>query len=308
MAIVELYSKRQRKLRGELPDVYQYTVFPDPFRIQVVHILTDALGKSTVSFAISQNHKYIYDTLCREYGLLELKRPKSINLINDIFYFFLETPEPEIVLDVIELSFRMVNYIKNDHDNKYQYQAERLIDAEEAISELNQRFLEHGIGYQFESDQIIKVDSKYEHAEIVKPALLVLTEKRYAGANDEFLSAHEHYRHGNYKECLNDCLKSFESVMKIICDKRKWEYNKNDPAKKLISVCFENKLIPEYLESQFNSIRSILESGIPTIRNKLSGHGQGQDQVEVPFEFARYMLNMTGTTILFLNDLDNILK
>ena len=47
----------------------------------------------------------------------------------------------------------------------------------------------------------------------------------YAGANDEFLRAHEHYRHKRHKECLNECLKAFESMMKAICKKRRWPYS-----------------------------------------------------------------------------------
>lgn len=46
--------------------------------------------------------------------------------------------------------------------------------------------------------------------------MVVLSDKRYKGASQEFLAANEHYRHGRYKECLNDCLKAFESTMKII--------------------------------------------------------------------------------------------
>jgi hypothetical protein len=111
---------------------------------------------------------------------------------------------------------------------------------------LNQRFLEHGVGYQYESGEIIRVDSKLVHAEVVKPALGVLTNPIYSGANEEYLSAHQHYRDGKYKECLNDCLKSFESTMKAICSKRGWTYDKDkDTAKKLIDICFDNGLVPK---------------------------------------------------------------
>jgi hypothetical protein len=60
-------------------------------------------------------------------------------------------------------------------------------DYNSAVSELNTRFHEHAIGYQFESGQIIKVDSQLIHAEVVKPALALLSAPEYAGANAEFL-------------------------------------------------------------------------------------------------------------------------
>lgn len=38
MKIYELFSKRQKRLRGEVPDVYQYETIPPELRVQVVHI------------------------------------------------------------------------------------------------------------------------------------------------------------------------------------------------------------------------------------------------------------------------------
>ena len=71
------------------------------------------------------------------------------------------------------------------------------------LIELNYRFREHRVGYQYESGQIIKVDSQFVHSEVVKPALSFLSDPIYKGANEEFLKAHEHYRKRRYKECLN---------------------------------------------------------------------------------------------------------
>lgn len=137
-------------------------------------------------------------------------------------------------------------------------------------------------------------------SEAVKPTLAILREKIYRGANEEFLKAHEHYRHGRHKECLNEALKSFESVMKAICAKHKWTFDQNDTAKSLIDICLKNGLIPQYLQSQFSSLRSVLESGIPTVRNKLGGHGQGASITNVTEPMARYALNLTASNILFL--------
>jgi hypothetical protein len=115
------------------------------------------------------------------------------------------------------------------------------------------------------------------------------------------------YRHKRYKECLNDCLKALESTMKTICEHQGWKYESTDAAKKLISICFQNNLIPTYLETQFSALRQNIESGIPTIRNKLGGHGQSSQQITVPEYFASYQLNMTASTILFLVQAENSL-
>jgi hypothetical protein len=184
--------------------------------------------------------------------------------------------------------------------NSYRVYTIRQIEPAHAVTELNERFKEHGVGYQFESGEIIRVDSRFLHAEAVKPTLALLRDKDFEGANEEFLKAHEHYRHGRYKECLVEALKAFESTMKTICTLRDWPTSPTDTAKNLIATCMSNGLFPAYFDSQFSSIRSLLENGIPTLRNKNGGHGQGTSPFAVPEYLARYTLNLTATTILFL--------
>ena len=55
------------------------------------------------------------------------------------------------------------------------------------------------------------------HKQVTVPLLNLTHHKKFKGANEEYLKAHEHYRNGRNKECLTDCLKAFESAMKIIC-------------------------------------------------------------------------------------------
>lgn len=301
MGVFDLFSKRQKRLRGETPDVYVYDSLPRPLRVQIIHIVQDAFGEDHYN----QNeavklYDFVNNTLCREYGVFELKRHARTSQ-EALFNSFLEEESVEKALDFVELSFRLIeNFIASNA--QYRYATDRKIEAEDAIKELNDRFREHGVGYQFESNELIRVDSEYLHAEAVRPALLVLRGGAFTGANEEFLSAHEHYRHGRYKECLVDCLKSFESTMKAIFKLRGVPLQANATAKALISACFENGVIPGYLESQFTSLRSLLESGIPTVRNKNGGHGQGPDSITVPEYLARYVLNLTATSILFLTE------
>ena len=44
MKIYNLFSKRQKRLRGDVPDVYQYETIPHELRVQVVHIWNDVWG------------------------------------------------------------------------------------------------------------------------------------------------------------------------------------------------------------------------------------------------------------------------
>lgn len=302
MAVWELFSTRQKKSREDIPDIYQYEVLPQHLKIQIVHIVQDTYGddgyRSTLS---SDAYNFIYKTLCKEYGLLSLNNNHREANSEAILNFFLNCEDIEKSLDVIEILFRIIQiYISKNYHN-YKDNTSSSQDPNDAIKELNHRFKESGVGYQFESGEIIRVDSNIIHLEAVKPVLHLLgSNKIYQGSNAEFLEAHSHYRHQRYKECLVYCLKSFESLMKAICEKRSWPYNKNDTAKKLINICITNNLVPDYLQNQVSSIRTLLESGIPTIRNKEGGHGQGTEIVEVPEHLASYAMHLTATNLLFL--------
>lgn len=299
MAIFDIFSKRQKRLTVENPDVLIYDQLPESLRVQIVHIIRDAIGtdRSIYSNSAASTYDTVNDILCKEYGLFQLHKRNATSK-DAIFNFFLETTDINRALDVVELEFVIIESIKDDFT--YKNSTNRSIDPDDAIEELNIRFKEHGVGYQFESNKIIKIDSTFTHSAIIKPALSLLQNKIYSGANEEFLSAYEHYRHGRNKECLNDCLKSFESVMKVICNKRKWKYSVKDTSKTLIDICFSKNLIPSFLQSQFNSLRSLIESGIPTIRNRTSGHGQGINKIEVEDYIAGYALNLTASNILLL--------
>lgn len=299
MGVFDLFSKRQRRARGEMPDIYVYDKLSNQIRVQIVHIVQDAFGQDNYGRNNAANaYKFVKQTLCREYGLFELVEC-PVSDADSIFNFFLHEKSTERALDIVELCFKVINSLIRD-DHGYRYNTVRKIEADDAVAELNERLKEHGIGYQFESNEIIRVDSEFLHSEAVKPALTVLRGAGFKGANEEFLLAHEHYRHGRHKECLVESLKAFESTMKAICKLRGWRTQPGDTAKSLISVCLSNGLLPPYIESQFSSLRSLLESGIPTVRNKNGGHGQGAELVLVPAYLARYALNLTATTVLFL--------
>jgi hypothetical protein len=307
MGIFDLFSKRQKKLRGEIADVYQYENINKTFRVQVVHIIRDTFGSDNYGTNNVLNaFEFIHKSLCKEYGVFTLK--EHTNTYADAIYeFFLSIDDHEKALDVIEFSFKVINTFVRD--SSYQYHTSNIVQTpDDAIDELNKRFKEHGIGYQFESNELIRVDSQIVHSDIVKPVLTILHNKIYAGANEEFLKAHEHYRNDRYHECLNECLKSFESTLKTICDKNKWVYTQNDTANKLIKICFDNKLIPDYMQSQFTSLQALFSSGVPTIRNKNSGHGQGVNQNNVTQEMTSYMLHLTATNILFLAEQDKAIN
>lgn len=300
MPIFDLFSKRQKRLRGDLPEVFVYDQLPPPLRVQVVHIWRDAFGDFLdYDTPARQAYKIVHDALCREYGLFSLGKGDYDDEYTSLANFLLSEKNVEKVLDAIELSFRAIEQFASDAG--YRHKARPRLTAEDAVSELNARFVEHGVGYEYIDGELIRKDSEFAHAEIVKPALGLLRGQGFEGPNEEFRKAHEHYRHARYKECMNECLKALESTLKVICKRKGWPTNPNDTAKALLQVCFQNGLIPTYIQSEFTALRATLESGVPTVRNKTSGHGQGPSPTSVPPYLASYVLHLTATSILFLS-------
>lgn len=304
--ILELFSKRNKAKKDH--DVYEYEVLPNAFRVQVTYILNDLFGergeKLYEIMRIENIYKNLVEWLARDFGVFylhETYRHDIYNYKSEFINGFLSEKNVLKAIDYIELACRFANNISKDE--KYAYNVERYSFDEitnNAIEELNYRFNEHSLGYQFVEGQIIRRDNTFTHSEIIKPSLEILSRKRFKGASVEFHKAHEHYRKGKYHEALNECLKAFESTMRIICDKQKWTVKSNATASTLIKVCFEKQLIPAFWESKFTSLRTLLESGVPTARNKLSGHGAGAEEKEIPRYIVEYALNMTASTILFL--------
>ena len=61
MAITDLFHKRQKRLRGEYPDVYQYDELPDKLKIQIVHLWKETIGEDYSGGGwepSSSNHTY----------------------------------------------------------------------------------------------------------------------------------------------------------------------------------------------------------------------------------------------------------
>lgn len=305
MPVYDIYSKRkkQREQAGQ-PDVYEYGVIPEALRIQIMHIWKTAIGPwrdgsyrcddeppNTVWAAI-------HDILCREFGLLSLARGDTP--FTECCTFLLEESDVDNVLSMVEASFRMIDKVCSRLRPEQIYAAGISQEPDDAKNELNTRFREHGIGYQYVAGNIIRVDSQYTHDQVVLPAISFLQQPGFEGPSQEFLDAHRHYREGDTKDAISDALKAFESTMKSICSLMGWQYPQSATAKPLIDICFENGLIPKPVQGHFGSLRATLENGLPTISNRLARHGQGQDTVAVPEHYAAYALHLAAANIVFL--------
>ncbi len=291
----DLLSNRIRNVNGE-PEVYIYDDLPKEFRTQVYYILKDVI-EPYISHK-SNLWEIMVDTFAREKGL---KRLGFYNNAQDNIEKYLDCSTTEDVLDFIEYVFYKFDKAlrKITPEYKYNYDSNKAVDK--AISELNYRFRQHRLGYEFVGGEIIKIDNTIIHNNIIKPALRLIGDMAFLGAEQEIRTAFEYRRKSDNKNAILEAGKAFESTMKTICDKKGYSYDPNkDTAKKLIDILENNSFFPGYMTTYLKTLVVLLETGLPAVRNKNAAHGQGSSVVSVPDELAEYALNLATSNIVFL--------
>jgi hypothetical protein len=173
-------------------------------------------------------------------------------------------------------------------------------DPAKGLLELNERFLRAGVGYQFENEQIIRVDSQYMHAEVVKEALGLISEPSFEEANAEFMTAHRHLREGTLRDCNTAALWAVENVLKVICTARKWTYREGDTIERLVAVVRREGLFPDYLGGYFDNLIGAMKAGGPKIRDRQGGHGAAPGEDRVPDHIAAFALHLAAANIVML--------
>lgn len=141
--------------------------------------------------------------------------------------------------------------------------------------------------------KVIVKGSEIVQQEAIAPVLQLLSQPHFKAADAEFLAALEDYRKGDIGDCLVKCGSALESVMKVICDRRKWPYRQTDTASSLVKIMIAHTSLDPFFES--------LLLGVATIRNRMSSaHGAGVTVKQPARHVAQYALNLTASAILLL--------
>jgi hypothetical protein len=301
MPIVDLYSSRQKLAQQPAGDVWEYDNIPPVLRIQVSNIVAGALGPHRdYGYSSTPLYRLIVETVAHEHGRAQLasnldSRPKF-----QVLGCLRNEQELFVWLDTVEVALRCIENALGRIDEHERSINNIEISAAAAAKELNERFRRAGFGYRYEGGKIIRIDSELLHQEITQPALSILSDPRFAGANQEFRAAHDHRKAGDFRDCTVDALNAFESTMKAICDAKGWAYQKGARASDLIKILKANSLFPEVAEASIEQLLATLKSGLPTVRNTTGGHGQGSKPIETPEHIAVYALNLAGAKIRLL--------
>jgi hypothetical protein len=306
MPIRNIFSNRKAAAeRAGALDVYNYNDVPTKLRGQIVHILRDSIGipPEFDSHDIDGFWGLVHDSLCREYGQDHLA--SGYRNIERCIDWFTKIANADQALDFVEVSFDIVLAI-NEAVKAHRIDPLKSIGIkmtyQAAVDELNERFRQNGIGFQFVHPHIIRIDNQFIHAEAVLPALALLSNSLFKKSNEDFRDAHSAYREGRYKDCVVATQRAFESTLKAICTDRGWKFEKSDRAPELVKAARENHLFPEYLSKGFDTYIAMIKTGLPEVRNNAGGHGVSPNTPEVPGYIAAYAIHLTAANIVLLGD------
>jgi hypothetical protein len=290
MPLLDIFSKRKkREAAGRTPEVYQYEAIPRALRVQIVHIWRDAIGVpdrygTDIAFRAWET---IHDAMCREKGVFALSN--TLTHSENCVEYLINATDIDDILDIVELSFQMIEFI-NLQNTAYNLQQSGIkMFADDAVNELNGRFREHGVGYQYEKGQIIRVDRQFVHSEVVKPALVLLHEPAFKAANADFMLAHD---------AVVAAQRAFEATLKAICDQLGVPVKAGDRVSELIKAVRSAGVFPDYLDAGFDTYVAMLKTGLPGVRNNAGGHGEAPKAPPVPGYIAAYAIHMAASNIV----------
>lgn len=313
MAVVDLFHRREEdKVRAGQPDVYQYDHLPLALRMQVTMIIQAVLGPWGFQggYATSNWHgenwevwDVLDDVLRKELALPRLSLRQTPESAVLALVHGAETPQALGAIEVIFRSFDRSRRHISLPKRRSGFPGPQ--SPEEAIAELNVRFRQHGVGYQYHDGRLIRLDEDFTHDQIVLPALTMLAAPEFAAADQHFRKALECYRDDEPRQAMAEALSAVESSLKAIFDRRHWQYDKNATMKPLLDLAFREGLLPSSEQSFFGGLRTQLESGLPTAANP-NRHGQSTPRTP-PEYLVRFALQQAASSITLIVERDRLL-
>lgn len=293
----ELFSRRQAREKGELSDVFVYDLMPKEFRSQFCHLIAEfreiierSLRDLNRSYSVIAD--FINKPLAKMKGVLSLPRRMNESSL-DVITNYIQASSHKECIDAVDFILHIFHFYSNPEF--------RLKDnPKDLIDEANYWMKYHSLGYEFINDELIIKTNESIHKEIVIPSFHLLNDARFLGANEEMRKAYEFRRTGDNESAIIEANKAFESAMKSICDIMQYQYDPNNAASKLLGVLKSNNYFPTYLQSHLDAVNASIESGLPVVRNKTAGHGQGAQPRSVPNEYVDYALHILSTNLVFL--------
>lgn len=264
MRIHEIFDVFSRRMSSG----QQATVpLSDSFRNRVLMRCRDALQPTGY---LERFWREIHSTLSYLHGSPHLSRGRPASVVDDVIAF-LTSCEDSHFLDFIELMFRADTFshvfdkehIPEDINeflrvDQLPYAVTDYVWTTDTVEKFGRT---HEATTLTEYPRVIRRDSELLYDSAIAPALVLLASDDYKAANAEFLDALEDFRRGDFGDCLTKCGSAFESVMKVICHRRKWAYREEDTAAPLLRTVIQNAGLEPFLEQPLIVVA--------TLRNRL---------------------------------------
>ncbi|MBI5046516.1 hypothetical protein HZC07_02170 [Candidatus Micrarchaeota archaeon] len=301
--IENLFIRRMKKLKGEIPDYYSYELSTET-RHKIIGYILDANFSYSGSYAGSG-----YDELDEIVVAIERELGRSISsrvLSHDKIQGFMFECNTEEFLSSLEIVCKIKIRNSLQYGNRYSNLATNTVTL---IESTNKIFKLDKIGYNIVPVGledlpmiIVPFDSQYLLIETIKRPRSLLYSKKFDGPLNEFETALDKYRGEDYDSAIIEATNAYESTLKAILTKKNVSFDeKVDKIPQLLDKVMGCTDINPTLKSTFTSFWPVLKNGPNNIRN-LSGnaHGQGLDIKKAKQEYADFVLRTVGTYIIFL--------
>lgn len=196
----------------------------------------------------------------------------------DAFKHLIRHGEGHVLFDFIELAMAQMDIDKR----------------EKCRLKINQIFDLHECMWRIADGEFFKLDADFMGARLVADAHDALAANRFVGAADEYAKARQELGSGDVKDGIFHAGKSFESVMKVMTGLQ------NANADQLIKAMQSQGYFDDLPESIRSGFAEQVMKTLPFLRNKLAGHGQGAEIVDVPVVYGELAVQLAATLHNFL--------
>jgi hypothetical protein len=181
----------------------------------------------------------------------------------------------------------------------------RCLDKEIALvmqEDINAVLLEENSPWIMSDGQMFMIDNHFLDS-LKERALSLMQSEGYWGAYNEINEARSHLMAGSIDVAIHKANCAFESTLKSILGKYE------GTAQELTTVLAkETDILENVPESVKKVITKNILSGLPALRHKIGGHGQGEKPVSAPRAYGELAINLAVAYIKFLTDLKGQLK
>lgn len=188
------------------------------------------------------------------------------------FQILMKSSPAEYIFDLVEIFLLIIDEEQREYCRK----------------KLNELFGAFEAPWRIVDGQFFKLDTDFLGASLTPNAHESLAAYCFSGASDEFAKARQELAVGEYKDSILHASKSIESMMKVLTS------GGQQNAGQLTQLLITQGYLDDLPDDIRNGIANQVLMAVPVLRNKLAGHGQGANVVNVPRLYAELALQLSA--------------